>query len=314
MKPLSKYTPEEIGMWRRGDRKQTRHNMRVILMNIITNTEKRGTGGLSMATEVKLTITGILGTIIFLFLFLSFNVVSAGERGVLLTFGKPSDTVLGEGLHFKIPFVQKIVKVNTKILKGEVETNAASKDLQDVTTTVALNYHADPSNVNILYKSIGLKYGATIIDPAVREIIKEVTAQYTASELITLRQDVKTKVKALLSERLLKANIIVDDFSIVNFSFSDGFTRAIEDKQTAEQRALKAQRDLERVKFEAEQKIENAKAEAESLKLQRANVTPELIQLRQIETQAKAIEKWDGKLPLYTGSATPFINLSSVTK
>jgi regulator of protease activity HflC (stomatin/prohibitin superfamily) len=162
-----------------------------------------------------------------------------------------------------------------------------------------------------LYKNVGINYPVTIIAPAIQESIKSVTANYTAEELITKRQDVSTEVKQRLDSKVEPYGIIVDNFNIVNFEFSQGFNAAIEQKQTAEQLALKAQRDLERVKIEAEQKVANAKAEAESLKVQRQEITPELLELRQIEVQSRAIEKWNGQLPTYSGGNLPFIQLQA---
>jgi regulator of protease activity HflC (stomatin/prohibitin superfamily) len=157
-----------------------------------------------------------------------------------------------------------------------------------------------------------VQYKERIIDPAVQEVVKAVTAKYTAVELITQREKVRTEIKDLLRQRLVGYNIGVDDFSIINFKFSQQFTQAIESKQTAEQFALKAQRDLERIKIEAEQKVTQAKAEAEALRLQKANITQELVSLRQIEASMKAIEKWDGHLPKVTGGAIPFIDAKSL--
>ncbi|CAM3473083.1 Prohibitin family protein [Hydrogenibacillus schlegelii] len=142
-----------------------------------------------------------------------------------------------------------------------------------------------------------------------QEVFKAITARYTAEELITLRQKVSEETKALLAERLRPYGIVVDGYNIVNFDFSDEFNKAVEEKLTAEQKALKAQRDLERVKVEAQQKIEQAKAEAEALRIQREQITPELLRLREIEVQRMAVEKWDGKLPNVTGGAVPFLPL-----
>lgn len=241
----------------------------------------------------------------------SYVIVPAGYRGVLLVFGKPSNIVMDEGLHFKIPIAHRVIKIDTKINKSQIDTSAASKDLQDVTATVVVNYHLNPGKVDELYKTIGLDYNSRVIDPSVREVMKAVTAKYTAGQLITQREDVKNNIRIQLKERLSPFHIEIDDFSIVDFSFSKVFTDAIEAKQTAEQLAIKAQRDLERIKIEADQKIAQAQAEAESLRLQKTNVTEELIRLREIEMQSKAIEKWDGKLPQYTGGgAMPFINVT----
>lgn len=145
-------------------------------------------------------------------------------------------------------------------------------------------------------------------------MVKAITARYNAVELITQREKVRDEIKGLLKSRLLNYNIVVDDFSIVNFKFSKQFEQAIEAKQTAEQFALKAQRDLERIKIEADQKMASAKAEAESLRLQKENVTPQLLKLRQIEASIKAIEKWDGHLPKISSGAIPFIDMKSLEK
>ncbi len=240
-----------------------------------------------------------------------FVVIGAGERGVVLNFGAVQTDILGEGLHIRIPIMQKVVIMNVQVQKGEGQGDAASKDLQQVTTNVAINYHLNPLKVAHVYQTIGTfgQVGERIILPAVSESVKAATAQYTAEELISKRQEVREKIRQLLLVRLAVYGVVVDDFSIVNFSFSKEFSNAIESKTTAEQLKLKAERDLERIRIEADQKITQAQAEAESLRLQKENVTENLIKLRQIEMQQRAIEKWDGKLPQVTGAATPFIDL-----
>jgi prohibitin 2 len=241
--------------------------------------------------------------------------VGAGERGVLLNFGAVQDTVMNEGLHFRVPIKQKVAIIDVKVQKAVTDAAAASSDLQDVTSSVALNYHVIPDKANIVYQTIGMEFKERIIDPAIQEVMKAVTAQYTAEELITKRPAVGEAMRAALAERLMAYNIAVDTFSIVSFSFSKVFTEAIEAKQTAEQLALKSKRDLERIKIEAEQKITAAKAEAESLRLQRANISQDLIELRKVEANLKAIEKWNGILPQVTGSgAVPFIGIGEIQK
>jgi prohibitin 2 len=236
--------------------------------------------------------------------------VGAGQRGVVLNFGAVQKVVLEEGLHFLIPLMQKVAIVNVQIQKATTETVAASADLQDVTSTLALNYHVLPDRANVVYQSIGIEFKERIIDPAILEVVKAVTARYSAEELITKRPLVSEEMRAALTERLKVNNITVDAFSIVAFSFSRVFTEAIESKQTAEQLALKAKRDLDRIKVEAEQKITAAQAEAEALRLQRANISSDLIELRKIEANLKAIEKWNGVLPQVTGNGgMPFVGL-----
>lgn len=241
-----------------------------------------------------------------------FVVVSAGERGVVLNFGAVQDAVLGEGLHMRVPFMQKVIMIDVRIQKSQTDAESVSKDLQDTKSTIAVNYHSSPDKVNKIYQTIGVSFKERIIDPAVQEVVKAITARYTAVELITQREKIRNEIKELLKQRLITYDIVVDDFSIVNFRFSQQFEAAIESKQTAEQLALKAQRDLERIKIEADQKIASAKAEAESLRLQKENVTPQLIQLRKIEASIKAIEKWDGHMPKVSSGAIPFIDLKSL--
>ena len=272
----------------------------------------------SMRDGVKKIPTPVLIAVVVVLVFLfakPWVEVGPGQRGVVLNFGAVQDNVLGEGLHFRIPVVQEVVLLDVKVQKVVTDTVAASADLQDVTSSIALNYHLVPDKANIVYQTIGASYKERIIDPAILEVVKAVSARYSAEELITKRPQVSEAMRMSLTDRLKEYNIAVDAFSIVAFSFSKVFAEAIEAKQTAEQLALKARRDLERVKIEAEQKITAAKAEAESLRLQRANTSPDLIELRRIEANLKAIEKWDGILPQVVGTGgVPLIGLGDVKK
>lgn len=236
----------------------------------------------------------------------SFQTVGAGQRGVVFSrFGGVQDRILGEGLRFKIPFIEFITSVDVRIQKAQTDSSASSKDLQVVSSTIAVNYHVDPDKVNTVYQEIGLFFKERVIDPSVQESVKAVSAQFTAEELITRRQEVSELIEMDLTVRLAKFNILVDGFNIVDFSFSKSFNDAIEAKQEAEQRALKASRDLDRIKIEAEQMIAKAKAEAESQRLQRETISPIILQLR-------AIEKWDGHFPQVVGGALPFIDLGTI--
>ena len=271
--------------------------------------------GTTKSVMKVLKVIGIIIAALIVFrLFNPFVVVGAGERGVVMNFGAVQDKVLDEGLHLRVPIMQKVMKMDVKVQKSQTDAEAASKDLQDTHSINALNYHISPEQSNHVYQKLGVSFAERIIDPAVQEVVKAVTAKYTAVELITQREKVRSEIKELLKQRLLAYNIIVDDFSIVNFKFSDQFTQAIESKQTAEQLALKAQRDLERIKIEAEQKVTQAKAEAEALRLQKENVTTQLVKLRQIEASLKAIDKWDGHMPKVTSGAVPFIDVRNIEK
>jgi regulator of protease activity HflC (stomatin/prohibitin superfamily) len=243
-------------------------------------------------------------------------VIPAGHRGVVTTFGRVNDEVLGEGLHFVLPIMNAVTKLTVQIQKGEGDGEAASKDLQQVHTRVAVNYHLKPENVALTFRDIGNldAVETRLLLPSVQEAVKATTAQYTAEELISKRGDVRDRIRAAMVERMSRHGIVIDEFSIVNFSFSKSFNEAIESKTTAEQLKLKAERDLERIRVEAEQKVASARAEAESLRIQKQEVTAELIHLREIENQRKAIEKWDGHLPNVTGGGIPFINVQGVSR
>jgi len=257
----------------------------------------------------------IVGAVlVVLFLLRPWVQVGAGERGIVLNFGAVQKLVLAEGLHFRIPVMQEIVLMDVKVQKALTDADAASSNLQDVSSKVALNYHVIPDKANIVYQNIGIQFKERIIDPAILEVVKAVSARYSAEELITKRPAVSEAMRATLMERLLVHNIAVDALSITSFNFSKSFIDAIESKQAAEQLALKAKRDLDRIKIEAEQTVTAARAEAESLRLQRANISPDLIELRKIEANLKAIEKWNGILPQVTGAgAVPFIGVGDVT-
>lgn len=240
-----------------------------------------------------------------------FVVINAGHRGVITTFGKVNQTVLEEGLHFRIPIVQQVREINVQIQKAEGDGDAASRDLQQVHTKIALNFHLIPSRVAETFQLVGdlNSVGDRIIVPAVQEAFKATTAKYTAEELISKRPEVRDQISQFMKDRLLRHGIAIDEFSIVNFRFSESFNQAIEGKTTADQLKLKAERDLERIKVEAEQKIASAKAEAESLRLQKQEITPDLLKLREIENQRLALEKWNGQLPQVTGGSVPLINI-----
>jgi prohibitin 2 len=253
--------------------------------------------------------------------------VPNGHRGVMLTFGKASEEPLGEGLHFRVPLAQTLYRMPVQVQRSETQSDAASKDLQRVHTTVVLNYHVQASEVVRVYRELGVfeNIEPRIIDPSIQEAMKAVTARFTAEQLITQRPEVSSAIRDAIDDRLARHGLAVDEFSITNFRFSESFDHAIEAKTVAEQQKLKAERDLERIKVEAEQRIAQARAEAESqklsaeaqaqaLNLQREAITPELIELRRVEAQLRAIEKWNGQMPSVTSGAVPFISVDPAAK
>lgn len=225
-----------------------------------------------------------------------FIIVNAGERGVLMQFGKVQEQVLGEGLHVIFPTVYSVKKLSVRVQKQESSAEASSKDLQDVFTDVALNWHIIPEEANAIFQQIGdeKEVVARIIEPAVEEVLKAVMAKYTAEEIITKRGEVKAAVDDSLTLRLVTYHIAVDDISLVHVHFSERFSEAVEAKQIAEQEAKRGEFLALKAAKQADAKVNLAKGEAEVQRLLRDNLTPELL-------ERQAIEKWDGKLPLIIG-------------
>lgn len=251
-------------------------------------------------------VSGLVVFIILIVALSAFGTVGAGERGVLLQFGAVQDKVFGEGLYFKIPLIQDVVKIDVKIKKDEVPAQASSKDLQVVTSVIALNYHLDPDTVNLVWKEMGEDYNRRIIAPAIQEAVKSTTAKFTAEELIVKREDVKEQIKQNLTERLRARHIVVDEFNIIAFDFSPSYNEAIEEKVTAEQKKLKAEMDLERIKVEADQQIAQAEGKAKAIQIEATalRINPQVVELRWIE-------KWNGQVPTYWGEASPFVGLNN---
>ena len=208
-----------------------------------------------------------------------------------------------------MPIRDEVAKMDVKVQKEEKGATASSKDLQTVTSKVAINYHLDSMKVNKLWQEVGKDYSNRIIAPAIEEFVKKTTAKYTAEQLITKREDVKADLKKEITANLLKNHILVDDIFITDFKFSTTFNAAIEAKVTAEQRALEAKNKLEQVKYEAEQVVAKAKADAESIRIQAQAVTQ---QGGKDYVQLQAIEKWDGKLPaqMIPNASVPFLDLT----
>jgi regulator of protease activity HflC (stomatin/prohibitin superfamily) len=246
----------------------------------------------------------------------SAQIVDSGHRGVLLHWNAVDTSIppLEEGLHFVVPFQDSIVNMEVRTLKFVKDTSSASKDLQTVSTEVTVNYRPAPNAVNTLYKEVGLQYESRVIQPAVEEVVKQVTANYNAEELITKRPQVKADIEQEITTRLNVYNINTEVISITDFQFSALFSSAIESKVEAEQKAQKAENDLIRIEVEARQleaqaeglaaaNIAEASGEAEAIEIINKALAENPFYLEWLKTQA-----WDGKLPLVVGEGgTPFI-------
>jgi regulator of protease activity HflC (stomatin/prohibitin superfamily) len=249
------------------------------------------------------------GSIFFfgLFFLRPFAIVNAGERGVVMRFGKVQDKVFDEGIHFIMPIVTSVQNLTVRVQKNDVEAAASSKDLQDVKANVAVNWHIDPEKVNQVFQRVGDEEQIIlrILEPSVSEIVKAATAKKTAEQIITMRTELKEEIDQTLEQRLRDYAIVVDDVSLVDVSFSEEFAKAIEAKQIAEQQAKQADFDALKASKEAQAQVNRAKGQAESQRLQKLTLTKELL-------QQQAIEKWDGKFPAVMGGngTLPLVNIN----
>lgn len=284
--------------------------------------------------EVDLPVGKIIGWGLFavfalIGIFGSLFTVDAGQEAVVLTWGKVNPVAVEPGIHVKWPIAQSVVRYDVKTAKYETSAAAASKDLQDVSTTITVNYHIAQGSVPTIHNEIGADYGTKLIQPMVQDSVKAATAQFTAEELITKRPVVREKIVEGLRARLDSRGIIVEDISITNFAFSAQFTAAIEAKVTADQNAQTELNRLKTVEYQAQQKVAQAQgerdaaiaiaegqanatllvatAEAEKIRLQNQELakSPQYVEL--IKWQ-----RWDGHLPPFMmggGSSTPIINI-----
>ena len=236
----------------------------------------------------------------------SFRTIRSGEVGIKVRFGKVVSSKMHDGVNFKIPFIEKVVKMNVQVQKVEVETSSASKDLQDVNMRLAVNYRIVASKATELYKNVGTQYEEVVLQPAIQESIKAVTSKYTAEELITNRSEVSNGCMNELENKVKKYGLSIDNFNITNFSFSNEFNKAIEEKQVAEQKVLTAKQELEKEKIEAEKKIVKAEAERKANEMKGQTLTDNII-------KEKFIEKWNGELPKVSGSSS-IININDLIK
>lgn len=258
------------------------------------------------AKKVKnLVIWIVVALIAIILISQSFVIVEAGHTGVVTTFGEVSADVLTEGLHAKIPFVQKVIIIDNRVLKTDVESTSASKDLQTIYAVVSLNYRVRNDQSANIYKNVGVNFDNVIVKPAVQECVKSITAKFTAEELITNRPIVSAQMEEALAEKINPYGLDIEVFNIINFEFSEEFNAAIEAKQTAQQQALKAEQDLARVKIEAEQTVEKARAEAEAYRLKSQEITEQMLRM-------EYINKWDGRLPTVVSDGTNILDIGGM--
>jgi regulator of protease activity HflC (stomatin/prohibitin superfamily) len=260
---------------------------------------------------------GILLFIVFIILWGTFVIVPAGHRGVVLWWGSVEKRIMGEGLNFKVPITEGVIKVDVRVQPHPFkEIDAASKEYQMVKLTGMMNFHIDPSFVNDLYQKVGLDFANKVIDPAFNDFVKEVVPIYLITEILPKREDIRKRAMAKLGDNLARYHIIVDDIYFANIRFSPEYEKAVEAKQVAQQQVETQRQVLAQREIEAQQKVATAKGEAESILVVaqgQAKANDALSRsISPILVQYKGIERWNGILPQVSGGAMPFIDLGKM--
>jgi len=268
------------------------------------------------SNKLKIVAGIITFVVIIVIMFESVVVVEAGHRGVVLYVGAVENRVLGEGLHFIIPFAEQVVPLEVRTLKFQADATAASNDLQEVQTTIALNYHISPSQANTIYQQLGADYADRIIAPTIQESVKASVAKFNAEELITKRATAKAVIAKTIANTLGARDIVVETVFITDFKFSPAFASQIESKVVAYQKYLTEQNNLLAVRVVANQTVVQAQAAARS-NIAKANGESQAIKIISVQLKQSpeylqwlSINRWNGQLPYALGSgAVPFVQL-----
>ncbi len=255
--------------------------------------------------------------VVFFLLWGTFVIIPAGHRGVVLLWGSVEKRVMGEGLNFKLPLAERVIKVDVRVQPHPFrEIDAASKEYQAVLLTGMMNFHIDPAYVNELYQKVGSDFAPKVIDPAFNDFIKEVVPTYTVQEILPKREEIRKTAMAKLGGNLSRYHIIVDDIYLSNIRFGADYERAIEAKQVAQQQVETQKQVLAQREIEAKQKVASAKGEAESTVIVAEGMAKgnEVLarSISPLLVQYKSIEKWNGVLPQVSGGAYPFVNLGKM--
>ena len=271
----------------------------------------------SRSSNKLIIVAGIITfVVIIVIMFESVVVVEAGHRGVVLYVGAVENRVLGEGIHFIIPFAEQVVQMEVRTLKFEANASAASNDLQEVQTTIALNYHISPSQANIIYQQLGIDYADRIIAPTIQESVKASVAKFNAEELITRRATAKAVIAGSIANTLGARNIVVETVFITDFKFSQAFASQVESKVVAFQKFLTEQNNLLAIKVIANQTVVQAQATARA-NVAKANGESQAIRIITVQLKQSpeylqwlSINRWNGQMPYALGSgAIPFFQL-----
>lgn len=250
--------------------------------------------------DVRNIVIGIVTIFLVILIIIGLNCITTvptGFVGVKTRFGKVQQDVIQEGLNMKAPFIEKIVKIDCKTKKVETTAAGSTRDMQNVSASIAVNYNVNKETANSLYREVGKEYEDIIINPAVQESIKSTLAQYTAEELITKRSDVSNKIQDALIEKIENRGFVVTEFNLVNIDFSEEYDKAIETKAVKQQEVETAKAELEKQKIQNEKEIASAEKDAKVMELKNQQITENTLRLKELEVKQSLVNKWNGALP-----------------
>lgn len=265
-------------------------------------------------------IVGFLNTLLYGFVailgltivFGSFFTVSEGQKALVTTLGKASDTIYSAGLHLKFPLIQSVKRFDVKTIRADYKTQTYTKDIQTATIIVSYSYNLIANDIVQTYKEYGNDWQERILYPNLEQAVKAEVGTWNADTMVANRDKVAENILKSLQGRMIAHNypVAISNFQMINIDYSNQFEQAIEKKVIAEQTALEEANITKQVEQRAKQKVVDAKAEAESMRI-RANALAQNPKLVSYE----AVQKWDGKLPQFiTGNSTPILDLRSITQ
>jgi regulator of protease activity HflC (stomatin/prohibitin superfamily) len=263
----------------------------------------------SILSNKKLMKTLLLGVTGLVLLIWSIDIVQTGRTQVVTRFGKVVRTN-GDGIALHIPLIEQTKSIDTTIRRESADADAATSNLQQVTTNVAVNYRITRENAVKQYQNFTKKdFVAIVVAPKIQDSVKVVTPKYTAEELILKRAEVAADIKAQLIKSLSDYGIDIVDVSIADYRFAKDYTDAISQKSVLEQQIASAKLNTDKVRIEGENNVLAAQkaSEVRAIEAQQSTVNLEFYKL---QVQDRAVAKWNGVSPLYVGAgAAPLLTV-----
>lgn len=264
-------------------------------------------------TSINFLIYGLYALVGIILFFGTFFTISEGEKALITTFGKASNTIYGAGVHVKLPIIQHVKRFDVKTIRADYKTQTYTKDIQTATIIVSYSYNLIANDIVQTYREYGNDWQQRILYPNLEQAVKAEVGTWNADTMVANRDKVAENILTSLRERMVAHNypVAITNFQMINIDYSNQFEQAIEKKVIAEQAALEEANRTKQVEQTSKQKVVAAKAEAESMRI-RANALAQNPKLVSYE----AVQKWDGHLPqiMAGNGSTPILDLRSITQ